>query len=271
MPEKFCICAVKEIKNSMLTFDRFRAAAHAAGIHLICSLLVALVSAALVLGIWYPFPYRELSGGRELFLLIVSIDIVCGPLLTLVIFDRKKRIDELRRDLLLVAVVQLCALGYGLSTVWEARPLFLALDKDRFKVVMASDLDVAALNNLPPGLRPSLFSGPTVIGLREPKTIEERSKVMLAAIEGGRDYAERPEFYIPFDEAVALKSLTRAKPLAKFLQIRPDQQNLAKQIATQNGIDITQAQYLPVIGRQDWVAVLTTKGQIAGYLKGDGF
>ena len=259
------------MKYSTATAGRFRAAAQAAGVHLICSLLVALASAALVLGIWYPFPYRELSGGRELFLLIVSIDVICGPILTFVVFDRKKLIGELRRDLLLIAVIQLVALGYGLNTVWQARPLFLALDKDRFKVVMASDLEVGAFSNLPLRLRPSWFSGPIVIGLREPKSVEERNKVMFAAVEGGRDYAERPEFYIPFDEAVALKSLARARPLARFLQIRPDQLEHAKEISIEKGIDIAQAQYLPVVGRQDWVAVLTPKGQIAGYLKGDGF
>lgn len=29
--------------------------------------------------------------------------------------------------------------------------------------------------------------------------------------------------------------------------------------------------YLPVIARQDWVAVLDQQGQIQGFLRGDGF
>ena len=39
----------------------------AAGIHLGLSLLVAALAAALVFGVWYPYPYREISGGRALF------------------------------------------------------------------------------------------------------------------------------------------------------------------------------------------------------------
>ena len=37
------------------------------------------------------------------------------------------------------------------------------------------------------------------------------------------------------------------------------------------GADMTQWLYLPVIARQDWVAVLDKHGQIQGFLRGDGF
>ena len=60
------------------------------GIHFLLSLLVAALAALLVFGLWFPYPYREISGGRELFLLIVGVDIVIGPLITLAIFNRSK-------------------------------------------------------------------------------------------------------------------------------------------------------------------------------------
>ena len=69
----------------------------ASGIHLILSLVVAALSALLVFGIWYPYPYREISGGRELFLLVVTVDVILGPLITLAIFDRSKGWPVLRR------------------------------------------------------------------------------------------------------------------------------------------------------------------------------
>ena len=37
------------------------------------------------------------------------------------------------------------------------------------------------------------------------------------------------------------------------------------------GTDMMQRPYLPVMGRQDWVAVLDRQGQIQGFLRGDGF
>ncbi|MEO5659883.1 MAG: hypothetical protein ABIQ90_08820 [Polaromonas sp.] len=67
------------------------------------------------------------------------------------------------------------------------------------------------------------------------------------------------------------KSLQRAKPLSLFLQKQPGQQDAARQLALEKNADIAQWWYLPVVGRQDWVAVLNAQGQIEGFLPGDGF
>jgi hypothetical protein len=255
----------------MTTAPRLRAAAVAASIHLICSLVVAALAGVLVFGMWYPYPYRELSGGRELFFLIVGVDVVCGPLLTMVLFNPAKPRAELWRDLGLVALIQLGALGYGLFTVWQARPLFLVQEVDRFKVVMAPDLDAVAVAALPASLKPLLWGGPRVVAIRPPASVEEKNRILFAAIEGGRDYAERPEFYLPYEGENALKSLKSAKPLAIFLKRWPGQQAAADKLAAEKKIDLAQWIYLPVTGRQDWVALLDNKGQIQGFLKGDGF
>ena len=255
----------------MLFTFRIYAALRAAGIHLLCSLVVAMLAAALVFGLWYPYPYGELSGGRELFLLVVAVDVVCGPLLTMVLFNPAKLRAELWRDLGLVALIQLSALAYGLFTVWQARPLFLVQEVDRFKVVMAPDLDGAALAALPAALKPGWWAGPVTVAIRAPKDTKERNTVLFASIQGGRDYAQRPEFYLPYEGDAALKSLRHAKPLPVFLQKQPSQQDAARQLAAEKGADLAQWLYLPVIARQDWVAVLDKQGQIQGFLKGDGF
>lgn len=250
---------------------RLRAAIAASCIHLSTSIVVALLAAALVFGLWYPFPYRELAGGRELFLLVVVVDVICGPLLTMVLFNPTKPRAELWRDLALVALIQVGALGYGLQTVWEARPLFLVQEIDRFKVIGMPDLQGMPTVELAPELRPRFLSGPVVVAIRAPKDEKERQTVLFESVQGGRDYAERPEFYLPYEGAAALKSLNRAKPLAVFLQKQPSQQAPASELAAAKGADTAQWMYLPVVARQDWVAVLDKQGQIQGFLKGDGF
>lgn len=255
----------------MSIFFRLKSAMRAASIHLLSSIGGALLAAALVFGLWYPFPYRELSGGREIFLLIVAVDVVCGPLLTLVLFNPAKPRAELWRDLMLVALIQLGALGFGLHTVWQARPLFLVQEIDRFKVIAGPMLDGDAVMALPAGLRPHWWTGPLTVAIREPKDAQERQAVLFESVQGGRDYAERPEFYLPYEGEAALKSLKRARPLAIFLKKQPDQQDAASKLALEKGADLTEWLYLPVIARQDWVAVLDKQGQIQGFLRGDGF
>ena len=255
----------------MKNFLRFRAAARAAAVHLLCSLGVALLAGALVFGLWFPYPYRELAGGRELFLLIIAVDVVCGPLLTLVLYNPAKPRAELWRDLGLVVLIQLAALGYGLHVVWQARPVYLVQEVDRFKVIALPALEAAEVAVLPPSLQPRWMEGPITVAIREPKDAEERKKVMFESVQGGRDYAERAEFYLPYEGGAALKALQHAKPLAVFLDKQPSQRSAAAELAASKGLDMAQLVYLPVVGRQDWVAVLDQKAQIQGFLKGDGF
>ena len=251
--------------------SRFATAIKSSLIHLTCSLFVAILAAVLVFGLWYPFPYRELAGGRELFIIVMAVDVICGPLLTLVLFNPSKPRAELIRDLGLVAIIQLTALGYGIWTVWQARPLFLVQEIDRFKVIAAPDLEGVDVTKMLPSLRSGLISGPKVVAIRAPKDQAEREAVLIESIQGGRDYAQRPEFYLPYEGDSASKSLNRAKRLAVFLEKRPEQMDEAVKLATQRRADITQWMYLPVVARQDWVAVLNQQGQIQGFLKGDGF
>ena len=129
--------------------DRLRAS----GIHLGISVAIALLAALLVFLVWYPYPYREISGGRELFLILVSVDVVLGPLITLTIFNRAKPWRALRRDLAIVGLIQFSALCYGMWTVFVARPVHLAFEIDRFRVIHAIDVPAEMLPQAPEGMR----------------------------------------------------------------------------------------------------------------------
>ena len=250
---------------------RLQAAGLASAIHLLGSILIAAVAAILVFGLWYPFPYRELAGGRELFVLIVLVDIVLGPMLTLVLFAPSKIPKELWRDLTIVVVLQLIGLGYGVWTVWQARPLFLVAEVDRFKVISRPVLQQGSIDALPQGLQPHSFSGPITTAIRDPKDATEKNTVLFESIQGGRDYGERPNFYIPYEGAAALKSLKRARPLEPFLQKYPTQRKSASELANKAGLRLESVLYLPVIARQEWIALLNERGIVIGFLEGDGF
>jgi hypothetical protein len=249
---------------------RFKSAAKAMGWHFVGSLLVAFIVAAMVFGVWFPYPYRQLAGGTELFFIVMGVDIVCGPLLTLVLFNPAKPKRELLLDLSLVVVLQLAALAYGIWTVHQSRPLYLVHEVDRFKVIALADVDTAELPKLPEALQPQLFKGPQTVGLRDASK-EEREKVMFESVQGGRDYGERPGFYVAYDVAQAAKAYAKAKPLENFAKKYPSKQADIDKLQTQAGADAKLLRYLPIIARQDWVAVLNPKGEIVGYLQGDGF
>lgn len=250
---------------------RIRFALKMAGIHFLGSMAVAIIISAFVIWIIYPFPYLYISGGLALLLLVVSADVVCGPLLTLVLSNPAKHRSEIWRDLGLVVVLQSAALGYGMWTVWEARPLFLVHEVDRFKVITAQNIDSTEINKLPSFLRPTIWSGPLTVSIRDPKNEEERQRVLFESLEGGRDYAERPDFYISYDSAAALKALGRSIPLQYFSEKTADQKREVENLMREKKSDLSQWGYIPVIGRNDWVAVVNGQGQIEKFLPGDGF
>jgi hypothetical protein len=250
-----------------INYLRFKSAAKATLMHFCASVLVALLVAALVFAAWYPYPYRELAGGRELFFLVIGVDLICGPLLTLVLYTPVKPWRELVTDLSLVAILQLIALIYGVWSVWLSRPLYLVYEVDRFKVIAMADLDAGELLKLPETLQPQFFKGPQTVGLREPSS-DERKTVTFESVQGGKDYGERPSFYASYD---GIKAYAKARPLADFEKKHPDRQadiNKLVGSAVQGG---NQLRYLPIIARQDWIAVLNPQGAVVGYVQGDGF
>jgi hypothetical protein len=152
--------------------DRFKAA----GIHLCISIVIALLAAALVFYFWYPYPYREISGGRELFMILITVDVILGPSITLAIFNRAKPRRELRRDLAIVGLIQLAALGYGLWTVFIARPVHLVFEIDRFRVVHAVDVPSDLMDKVRPGSMRCPCSGPPPCPCAASRTVKKRRR-----------------------------------------------------------------------------------------------
>src|SRR5258708_32700411 len=104
----------------------------ASGLHLFLSIAIAAAVLALMLSLWYPGPLFEAAGGNDLLFILVGVDVVIGPLITLVIFRSGKR--GLKFDLAVIGVLQIGALVYGMHVVYLARPAFIAFAKDQFTV-----------------------------------------------------------------------------------------------------------------------------------------
>ena len=165
----------------------------ASAIHLAISLSIATLAAWLVFGWWYPYPYRELSGGRELFTLVVAVDVVLGPLITLVIFNAAKTRRHLLMDFSVIGLLQVAALAYGLWTVFVARPVHLVFEYNRMAVVHAVDIEPSLLSQAPPDLQTLPWRGPTLLSLRPLQGGEVIESVLQAV--GGIAQAAQPNLW----------------------------------------------------------------------------
>jgi hypothetical protein len=231
--------------------DKFRAG----GVHLGLSILVAACAGALVFGLWYPFPFREASGGRELFMLIVSVDIVLGPLLTFAVFSKAKAWPVMRRDLLVICAFQLAALSYGLWTVYIARPVQLLFAVDRFQVIHAVEVRTELLHKADPRITPMPTTGPAMASLRKASSVAEKSEVVLE-FASGLDAAMRPDFWQPYSLAHD-EVLSKAKPLQTLIHKMPQEKTKILAAVTRTGKPIDQILYLPMVSHlQSWTALI---------------
>ena len=80
----------------------------AASIHLSISILVGLLVLALLFLVWYPEPYFEAAGGQHLIVVLLGVDLVLGPLMTLILFKSGKW--GMRFDLWMIGIIQSAAL-----------------------------------------------------------------------------------------------------------------------------------------------------------------
>ncbi|HVZ47071.1 MAG TPA: TfpX/TfpZ family type IV pilin accessory protein [Ramlibacter sp.] len=225
----------------------------AATIHLGLSIGVALLAALLVFIEWYPYPYREISGGRELFILLTSVDVVIGPLITFAIFNRAKPWRELKRDLAIVGVLQLSALIYGLHTVYLARPVHLVFEIDRFRVVAAADIPEDALSKTPPGVDALPLFGPTLLAVRPFRDSVERSDFTFIAVRG-ISLSAQPALWEPYDNARD-RVKTAARPLEALTKRFPQRSAQIDALLASAGRGGKPTVWLPLAGRKTFWTV----------------
>ena len=253
--------------------ERLRVAGGFAAKHLTASALIAVCCAALVFGLWYPYPYSELASGRELFVLLISVDIVAGPLLTFIVYNPKKPRRELWRDVGTVIVLQLAALGYGLHIVAQARPVFLAFEGDRFRVVAVPDIDSASLVRAPSGMARLSWAGPQLIGVKLLAGSDpDYQQSLILAVQGVHP-AYRPERWVDYDVQRQLV-IRSSKPLAELKRKRPEQSSLIDEAMRDKGLVETDLGYLPLLSAHhtDWIVAVGLKdGSPRLYLPIDGW
>jgi len=243
----------------------------AAALHLGISALIAIVVVAVMLALWYPQPYFDAMGGMGLLKILIGVDVAIGPLLTLVIFDTRKK--SLRFDLSVIALLQIAALVYGVYIMFEARPVYTVFVKDRFEVVPADQLDAADLADGPVEYRTLPLTGPRLLGVRFPdqSNAEEWNKLVFSGV-AGKDIQNFPKYYIPYVDVKA-QVLAKALPLAALLKDHPEREALMRAAVAKSGSPQDALAYVPLMGRADAMTAVIARSdaRIVGVLPIDPY
>lgn len=228
-------------------------------LHLALSLTAVSLLVAVVLLLWYPAPYDTAMGITKILCVLASVDIVLGPLLTLIIFNPGK--PTLKFDLAVIAMLQLAALAYGAVTAFAGRPVFVVFNLDRFTVV--SEADIPANEMTRAGMLALPLHGPRIVAARLPEDKDAQAKILFSAVGGGADLAQMPEFYLPYAAAadeVRARLLTPERLLGQQTPVRRAQaQSLIAAVLRDNGLKPADVGYLPLRAKAQDMTVMVSR------------
>ncbi len=108
------------------------------GMHLATSVVIFFALLGLLTLIWYPSPIFALEGGWKGLRIVALVDVVLGPLLTLVLFKPGK--PGLKLDMTLIILFQAVALAWGVWTLHSTRPVLLVFADESFRSISAAQL-----------------------------------------------------------------------------------------------------------------------------------
>lgn len=226
----------------------------ASGIHLLISIIIAAVALFVLLRVWYPPPFFMAEGGHELLFILIAVDVIIGPLITLIIFKVGK--PSLRFDLTVIALLQACALIYGVYVMFVARPVYVVLAIDGFVTLRANDLEPEDLVQArDPAFRSLPLTGPQFVAVDIPKDMKEIGHIMAEAQQTGKVVTQLPKYFVAYAQHQK-QALAQAQPLEPALRRGGDFATLAQQFLNESGRHATELKFLAVQMRRGYGAAL---------------
>lgn len=215
----------------------------ATGLHLLISLAVAAVAAAIVFCVWYPRGYASLMRGGELFMILMICDVILGPALSFVICNPNKSRRALTFDYAVIGAVQLAALVYGMSVVAQSRPAFEIFSVDRINIVSAFEIEddgSVSVQRFKPG-----WFGPQPLTLQMPTETVARNKALDIEL-GGKHLHLMPGYYSAYEPQT---TLAKAQPVAALVQRLPQAQAPIEAGVRSTGLPAEQLRWVPAATR----------------------
>ena len=170
--------------------------------HFCISLFIASIVVGMVFFIWYPSPLAKAVNVTHIFLMMLMIDVIIGPVLGLLVYKDGKK--TLKFDLTVIILIQLSALCYGVYTIAQGRPVWIVYSVDRFELVKNNEIIDENLQKARPEYQYPSWLGPQFIAMQLSLDREQRSKEMFDEVFSGVSLAQHPERYVDLKQVKSL-------------------------------------------------------------------
>lgn len=220
--------------------------------HLSISLFVALLAILLVFCVWYPSPLAATVGVTHIFLMLIAIDVILGPLLGLLVYKEGKK--SLKMDLSIIILIQIMAFGFGFYSIAQGRPAWIVFNQNSFELIRVNDIYKEHPESILDGFKKNSWLGPEYVATRPSNNITMRSNDIFTEALGGISLAQRPERFVELNQQ-SEKIMSSAKPIQQLNQFNSldSVQKIIKQYPQANG-------WIPLKAvKQDMVVLMNQK------------
>ncbi len=222
-------------------------------VHFALSLLIFIVLLYLIVFEWYPEPLFKTDGGWQGIRLIAFVDIILGPVLTLIVFKKAKK--GLKLDLSVIATIQIVALISGVMVVYNEHPVAIIVLNGRLHPITAYQIKQAGMELSK--LKKYSNLKPPLIYSNIPSDADEYSELLKDSLSSGRGIRLYGEYYEKWNEHNKLRVSQNSMSIKKFLHGKPKDQLVYNKFI--NNIDYKGHSfiYLPLYSRYKYgIAVL---------------
>ncbi|MCK4866369.1 MAG: hypothetical protein KAT06_13210 [Gammaproteobacteria bacterium] len=218
-------------------------------IHFAISFVIFLILLYFILVQWYPEPLFSTDGGWRVIRIIIGVDLILGPLLTLIVFKSGK--PGLKFDLTMIALVQVVALSWGVWNTYNERPAALIYTLDFFTPVPAYQL--AEQGVTADKLKQFGDDWPILIYIDIPK--DQISQVISEAMQAGKPLYLLTDRYKKFTKEQMPELKENSMNIAKYVETRPKLKKIY-QHKLLTGTAKMNIAYLALHGREKWVTAI---------------
>lgn len=232
----------------------------AVSIHLGISLLLFLVLLNIILFVWYPSFLFQTDGGWRGIGIIAGVDIVLGPMLTLIVFKPGK--PGLKFDLIVIAIIQFSSLFLGSWIVYNQRPALLVFADDVFMTIPQEIVEQTGLTDDKYRKFREGQLGAVIVDLPVDKT--ERNAVLNESIARG-GILLRGDLYIAYDDSSYKRIFDYSILYEKLIKNNNDKKKQVNDFLNQHKITLEETAFFPILvryGSKSVIAVNRNTGQL---------
>lgn len=202
-------------------------------LHLVASAAAFAVLVGVFVKLWYPMPYFVADGGWQGLRLVAGVDLVLGPLLTLVIYNGAKSRAALTFDYTVIGALQALALGLGIFVSYTQRTVLVVFADGAF---YSANADAAAqIGEAARAVIKASSTTPALALVRLPDDARARQRLRAEALSTGRPLYARGDLLEPFGSSAFGPVRERASDVAAFVREKPEERRKLETFVAKSG------------------------------------